>query len=527
MSACAARRGLRFRLAQSALPLALLLGLAPLSTSMAPAQDPTLTLDLEERTRQEPLLPGFTKGFELPGRGDSPAPSLPDSLAALRPGFWRIGSFDLYPAVARFSPKVAMSLQGLYFKRHGSFGVRPWQRGEAGVDEWRRFCAEQVRLSKQRGVRVDYWEVWNEPDNPQFHGSWSELLELYRSAINSVHSVDPNARVVGPNITDFDRSFSCRPDDRCTPPDQPQTRGAPHKGLFDFLHDLSRPPYQVRLDAISWHEFEEPAQVVRDAERLRKFLSDPGRFDTPYRAELHLAEYQNSITHVLPGFAVGFIDAAERARLSWITRSCWDVAEPGAENWSTCHEGLNGLYLRNLRGKQVSYYVYEAYARIAGRDRSIARVATHSSSPYVSALAGVEPDGTALALIGVHGYAQEARSAVAGGPLRIAVRGYPSRSGTAHVQVRRLAHSLGRHEGVARVGAASPPERLMSQDALIRGGVLRFSLEPRARWGEAYWIEISPPVEESTSQPAGGPPARQPRDVPSSRYVHKEARVRR
>jgi hypothetical protein len=58
---------------------------------------------------------------------------------------------------------------------------------------------------KERGHRVPYWGVWNEPNGTLFwNNSLEDYLRLYETCARAVKSVDPSLKVGGPETADWD-----------------------------------------------------------------------------------------------------------------------------------------------------------------------------------------------------------------------------------------------------------------------------------------------------------------------------------
>ena len=66
------------------------------------------------------------------------------------------------------------------------------------VYQWARHCAEKYGKKEAESW---YWEVWNEPNIPYWHGTQEEYNELYDYAVAGVKRALPNARVGGPATT--------------------------------------------------------------------------------------------------------------------------------------------------------------------------------------------------------------------------------------------------------------------------------------------------------------------------------------
>jgi hypothetical protein len=50
--------------------------------------------------------------------------------------------------------------------------------------------------------RIHYWELWNEPDDPQFYcGSISTMVTMANDAYRIIKSIDPSAQVLTPSVT--------------------------------------------------------------------------------------------------------------------------------------------------------------------------------------------------------------------------------------------------------------------------------------------------------------------------------------
>lgn len=66
-------------------------------------------------------------------------------------------------------------------------------RGMPNIGRWKRFVAATVGRYKND---IHKWEVWNEPDNPEFwKGSPQEYVNLLRETYETIKSMDPSAQV--------------------------------------------------------------------------------------------------------------------------------------------------------------------------------------------------------------------------------------------------------------------------------------------------------------------------------------------
>jgi hypothetical protein len=140
--------------------------------------------------------------------------------------------------------------------------------------EWRRLVEATVtHFNRDRALGLQYWEVWNEPDQWDFwRGSWPGYLDLYDVTRQAVLSVDPQARVGGP------------------------ARAAYDAGAFGWLLSHEQQLGAAGgLDFLSWHVYGlSPATVADQIGTARNLLAGrPGP-----APELAITEF-----NVLPGGA--------------------------------------------------------------------------------------------------------------------------------------------------------------------------------------------------------------------------------
>ncbi|HMA34852.1 MAG TPA: hypothetical protein VKY74_10275 [Chloroflexia bacterium] len=111
------------------------------------------------------------------------------------------------------------------------------------LDDWRQLVQATVRhFNIDRGLGIQYWEVWNEPDQWGFwRGSWPDYLQLYDVTREAVHAVDPQARVGGPARANFDPG-----------------------ALNWFLSHQEQPGSAGGVDFLSWHAYGFAPQSIAD-----------------------------------------------------------------------------------------------------------------------------------------------------------------------------------------------------------------------------------------------------------------------
>ena len=79
-----------------------------------------------------------------------------------------------------------------------SYPPKDYEKWGGLVYQWARHCAEKYGKKEAESW---YWEVWNEPNIPYWHGTQEEYNELYDYAVAGVKQALPNAHVGGPATT--------------------------------------------------------------------------------------------------------------------------------------------------------------------------------------------------------------------------------------------------------------------------------------------------------------------------------------
>ena len=143
--------------------------------------------------------------------------------------------------------------------------------------KWARVCEHVVRHYNEGwadGFRwgIDYWEIWNEPENPpMWQGTREQFFDLYGTTARHLKTCFPNIRIGGfascgfyavdnPNACDFHKTFPV---------------------WFDeFLAYVTAPATRAPLDFFSWHLYLDrehgPERIVRHAEHVRQRLDANG-----------------------------------------------------------------------------------------------------------------------------------------------------------------------------------------------------------------------------------------------------------
>lgn len=156
---------------------------------------------------------------------------------------------------------------------------------------WEELCYQAARRAIERGVRVPFWEVWNEVNTgwlkpgpndtgtPEFRRLYETALgesgadqetvrrfeaycKLYRATARGVRRADPQAQVGGPALASG--PFENSEYGFCA-----NGRGFA-RGLMAWCEQEDLP-----LDFVSWHEYFHPADIIAgQADAFRAYLKD-------------------------------------------------------------------------------------------------------------------------------------------------------------------------------------------------------------------------------------------------------------
>ncbi len=145
---------------------------------------------------------------------------------------------------------------------------RRHNRPPADYDQWTRIAVNIIRHYNEgwadgfeHGIR--YWEIWNEPDIPNFWtGSPEDYFRLYETAVRAIKQHDPELKVGGPAL-------------------------AANLGFLEAFLAYCR-ERDLPVDFISWHSYSTvPAAVAERAREVRALADRYGYTD----AETQLTEW--------------------------------------------------------------------------------------------------------------------------------------------------------------------------------------------------------------------------------------------
>jgi len=287
---------------------------------------------------------------------------------------------------------------------------------------WEELCFQAAKHCLERGMRVPFWEVWNEVNTgwlkpgPEDTGTeefrqlyfqalgkedtntltirrFEAYCKLYRATARGIRRADPAAKIGGPALASgpMENSKDCG---HCS-------RGQGFaKGLMLWCAQEKLP-----LDFVSWHEyFQPPEKIAKEADTFRTYLKEFPMLqegvksfmitewneawwpDRPQDHELGAAWCANSVTRA-------FLPAR-------IDRPCFFYVKQGDMNF----RGDYSLLMQNNTPK-ASYNVAKIFNGLSGMFISISSAGrTNSTSPHsfdgdVSGVAAWDSERNRLAIV--------------------------------------------------------------------------------------------------------------------------------
>jgi hypothetical protein len=310
-------------------------------------------------------------------------------VAALDPQAWRIasGDFARFTRARQLGGDITLLMSDPWrgwADRNGLAGQNPW----ADWAKYSEFIAGSVRYHVAAGMVPEYWEVQNEPDwaanyTDAVPATWALVLEQFKVAHDAIRSVIPDARIVGPSLTNY--------------------RLASPTAVIDLISFLDHAKANgLRFD-IAWHELGngqpatlsgDPHAVIAHVDSVRAAIADRGLTDV----QIHINEYGAAWSFDQPGVHVGYIAALETAGVHIANTACWPVVHLGI-SYGTCFADpglLDGL-LSPLGLETDTYAVHKAYAAMNGQ-----RTQTATNDAWTSATAARDAGGVVRGLVGRH-----------------------------------------------------------------------------------------------------------------------------
>ncbi len=203
-------------------------------------------------------------------------------------------------------------------------------------EKWANACAGIVRhytkgWAKGFELPINYWEIWNEPDNRPncWTGNDEDFLQLYATAATALRKEFPAIKIGGPGLGN--------------PGDLTGERFKPTAFLKEFLTKCKKE--NLPLDFLSWHCYTaDPSELVRRAKGVRVLLDEAGFKAT----ESHLNEW-----NFLPDGDWSGLTAKDAA-----IREKWYACVKGAEGAAFVASSL--IALQDAPVAVANYFTAEA-----------------------------------------------------------------------------------------------------------------------------------------------------------------------
>lgn len=283
--------------------------------------------------------------------------------------------------------RLGESIEHTSVKRfvHPPADMEKWAEISAGIirhynDGW----ADGPRLG------IQYWEVWNEPDNrpAMWSGSDEDYFRLYRVTARRIKKEWPKLKVGGPGLGSTGRFV----------------HGVFQSTSFvtNFLALCARE--SLPLDFFSWHCYtDDPQELVLRARAIRSLLDQAGFKQT----ESHLNEW-----NFLPGnsWAPLMRNAAPKVREryysemsgaaggAFLVTALLRLQDAPIDVCNLFHGEAGPFGLFNEHGvPQKSYHALQAFAALLSTRQ---KIMTWSATGRITVAAGVNRDSTVVTVLG-------------------------------------------------------------------------------------------------------------------------------
>jgi hypothetical protein len=449
--------------------------------AISPGNTKNVTIIVHTDSVQEvTLLQGLLHGITY----DSTAsyPETVDKIKALKPRTWRLSAYynDVYGFVVdeadlpnATGTKIIFNMADVLHMIYGmpfyvdTVDVNCPSRADCfpSYDSLETTWTFYVHQIMQRIVNtsavIDYFDVFSEPNWSMQGITEQQKFELFKIAHDIIRQYVPAAKIVAPSVGDTYES----------------QKGF-LKGLMTFAVNNN-----LRLDVLSWHEFEVPDVVPAHVKDMRDFFKTLPEICDPVCPEIHINEYVPAVYHLISGFSVGWLYYFEQAGVNQANRACWDVGS-WPNKYSTCWAGFNGLLLKDNKTPQPVYWVYRTYADMAGK-----RLLSVSTDQKTVALSDYNDTTGHLQILAGH------FDSTGPADVEFVITPSPSNQESLKVQIKRIPSETG-------PAALLEPELISTDTLLVINDTLRVFLN-EMQYGEAYIVslksELGPAVQRGSA----------------------------
>lgn len=424
----------------------------------AKAPPVSITVKGKQAADTGPLIQGFLHGFEAVNYAENKLDM--SMLKGLKPKFWRVGISNNvgngYALAKKLDPSIKLTLvmsDQIAVLRGGYQFLKPWE-------DWEQYQAdvkEVVSVYKKNNMNIDYWDVWSEPDTSgMWKGTCEQAMEMFKKTYEAIRSVDQGAKIVAPSVSDLNVAGACQ------------------DSFFDtFLKYVAE--NNLKFDAISWHEFDEPQEIPNQVEHIvRHFFSLNPTLGMP---EMHINEYSGPLDAPIPGWAVGWLYYLEAGTVNWASRACWEKG---------CQSGLDWLFQEDNTTPTPLYWVHRAYA-----DLPSVRLKVTTDTANTVALAGKDDNKQEVSIL--LGRFLGKQQSEAPSDVKIDVVDFPYSGKMVTSTIKRIPKNN------QSVGALIAPKDVAGSSLPVKNGVVTISL-PGMLDGDAYIIKLTNASQKPVAQ---------------------------
>ncbi len=391
--------------------------------------------------------------------------------SALQPALWRLGTYEGTDLASVYQQAVQAGAAVEYVvSDRFCYPTNQWCGNAPPYLNWPQFeSMVGAAAVATEGMDVAY-DVWNEPDNPQFwSGTQAQFFEAYLRAYRVLRNIlGPNVLIGGPSSAlPYDKAY-----------------------LQAFLDYCVANGCQVNF--LSWHELDDTDQAIaaisahlRDART--SFLQNPA-YASLQLQRIDINETTGPLSKDYPGAIVEYLYQLEQGGADGATRTCWN----DSTGQSTCfNESLDGL-LTPDGWPRASWWTYKAYSDGVG-----ARVASTSTDSRVSILGTKSPGGGAAAQVLVGYYNSSAIQSSTPAPMSVQL----TLTGLNKVASLTGASNIGmRLERIPATGESILEQLfVMWQTTVAWNGSTLTTIVPNIQSGDAYLLTLWNPASSGSN----------------------------
>ncbi len=318
----------------------------------APSNTTTVSVDFSQAVPVKSMV-GFLHSMSSGGPTDA-------LVAPLQPKLWRSGvqSPQIYPRATGFGAAYVLVCSDFW-------GYDPHNRPDSNFPAYQ---AEVEQLTQQYQSKNVIYDIWNEPDGVAYwSASQDAYFQTFKIAHDAIRSVQPDALISGPSDDHYD-----------------------HDAIQLFLKFCLKE--HIRLDVLSWHEFESgsdiPSIQAHLEEARQDFLDDP-EFAPLGIKQIQINEAIHKQIQYEPASSLAVLDRLERGGADAAAHACW-VDPVSGSNCSA--DNLDGLLTTYYDQPRAVWWAFKAYA-----DGVATRVASASTNSRFVSLASRSVVGLASA----------------------------------------------------------------------------------------------------------------------------------